>query len=185
MPLEPEPFLAYESSSRLEMPSSVSVIAIVGISLAAMTLLSRFFGIAAMVFLRKLTARAAMPPAMTMMSVVGGLVFLGLALVLLSASIGCLRRREWARVWLIRWAVVYPVALVIEAAVGLLVSIPMMSRTMTAAAATSNSSAPPVPVALILGISIVTQILSVLVLLILPVFILVYLRKPNVKAIFV
>jgi len=109
-------------------------------------------------------------------------VFGGFGGLLLAASIACLRRREWGRVWLIRYAIAYPIALVLEVGGSIVLMIPTMTKMM--ATATKNPAASPMPPSVLAGIMVGTQVLMLVVLLILPVCILVFLRKREVRAVF-
>jgi len=109
-------------------------------------------------------------------------VFGGFAVWLVVASIGCLKKKEWARRWLVAYAVAYPVALAAEIGVTALTAMPAITKMM----AKTTPGAPKMPFTpgTILLLSVGVQVIYALVLMILPAFILICMRKPGVRAMF-
>jgi hypothetical protein len=179
---QPEPLLEYATPLDEPGASSAQVIPIVGISLGGFTLLFRLLGFLSGIFLRSYIRTAQMPAGYSIMQYAAQLVFGGFAVWLVVASIGCLKKKEWARRWLVAYAVAYPVALVAEIGVTALTAMPAITKMM----AKTTPGAPKMPFTpgTILLLSVGVQVIYALVLMILPAFILICMRKPGVRAMF-
>jgi hypothetical protein len=182
-----QPVIPYETPAMPERPACILPISIVGIALAGITLLMRFGGIAVtivtLVMLKRMAGMPALGASSQVFQIVSSAVFAAFAGLLLAASIGCLRMKEWGRAWLVRYAILYPIAMLLEIAGTIVVVVPAthkMMRTISAA----GPPPPPTMNSMITAMTIVWLVVQMIVLMILPVFIFVLLRKPAVRAAF-
>jgi len=130
MSQQPPEFLPYATPTDEPTPTPVSVISIIGICLGGLTILGRLFGLTMAIFMRGMLGARPLAAGYSAFSILSPIIFLGFAGLLVAASIGCLQRREWGRVWLIRWAITYPIALVLETAGSLMVAMPAVTKVM-------------------------------------------------------
>jgi hypothetical protein len=172
---EPTP-LAYQVPVPPLRPTSVSVIAIIGIVLASLGLICTPFALIPFF----MTSAAAQNPQIQMMHdskplmawTIGSLAInFVLAILLLAASIGSLRLSAWARKGMIAWAIASSAMAIIGTAVQCVFVLPQLLAKM-------NSGNPADYGAAIGGI--VGAVFGIIFSLILPAFILVYYRKPHV-----
>jgi hypothetical protein len=187
MSQDPQPVIQYETPAVPEKPASILPISIIGISLGGLTLLLRILGLAGAIVTMAMTSRMAGMPNFgseyQVFQIVSSLIFAAFAALLLTASIGCLRMKEWGRAWLVRYAILYPIALLLEIVASVFVMVPAMTKMMS----TVSPGGPPPPARMgsyMAGAMVGSLAIQMVVLLILPVFILVMLRRPEVKAAF-
>ena len=163
--------------------SGVKAISIVGICLGSAALLIDSIFILLAVLMTTAAQNQGRPfsNSAPLIDILLKLVFIVLALGLVIGSIGCFMRKEWARKMLLGYALIYPLALVMDlvrtaSAIG-----PMTTTTYgpggVAHTTTMNNSGVGLTV-------IVPSVFLDILLIILPVFILIQLRKPGVQVLF-
>ena len=184
-PPPPGPLIGYATPVAPLRPTAVSVLAIIGIVYASVGLLNALAGLVGQLIVAlSLSVSTGLPNVIIACSILIASGNLVLASLLLTASIGSLRMRAWGRDWMVRWACAYLAWLVVEAAVQLLVVLPETMNMITSAPNPGGTTPPPaVPNfmrAAMYGGVLVTLAFCV----ILPTFVLVYMRKPTVRAAF-
>lgn len=127
----PSQVLGYQPPQGKVRPTSVSVLAILGIVFSLISILNQGTGL---VLLLAGPARLQGVPELRAWNVANAVVSLALALVLLYSSIGCWKLRPWARRWIVSYAWVYLVWLVIAAVVSLIWVLPATMAGMPATA---------------------------------------------------
>jgi MFS family permease len=108
----PPQMLGYQQPVAVVRPTAVTVLAIFGIVLASLWMLMGLGSGVSLVVLFSFMG-SAFPPmsqlagfrAVMIWSTVSGVVGALIGVVLLAASIGCLRMRPWGRTWMIRYAI--------------------------------------------------------------------------------
>ena len=172
---QPAP-LAYEVPVPPLRPTSVSVIAIIGIVLASLGLICTPFAVIPFV----MTGAAAQNPQIQLIqnnkplmawSILALVVQFLLSILLLTASIGSLRLSNWARKGMIAWAIASSVMAVLSTAVQCVFIVPQLMAKM-------NSGNPADYGAAIGGI--IGAVAGIVFAFILPAFILIFFRKPHV-----
>jgi hypothetical protein len=184
---QPPQILEYVSPVDEPVPSCIAVISITGIVLGSITFLSRSMGVLSGIFMIALSTRSRAQPmgfglTYWIFSISSAVVFAGFAMWLIIASIGCLKRLEWGRLWLVRYAVAYSVAVVLEAGAATLTIVPAMSKMM---AHTNGGRPGPIPTSGLMVMMLGGSLFGAILAMILPGFIWFYLRKPEVRAAFV
>lgn len=171
--------LPYATPMGNPRPTSVTVLAIIGIILGALGLLGGLCGL-----LPYVTSMPGKNPIVDMIkdrpvlyawTVVSTVIHWGLAIVLLSSSIGALLLRPWARRGMVLYAVCSLILTVLGLIMFLALMVPMMSQLM------SNSD-PALRMGAIGGM--VGEAVGILIGPIYPIFILVFMRRPHVLAAF-
>jgi hypothetical protein len=182
---QPGPPIAYATPEVSVRPTSVFVITIIGIVYASLGLLSGLLGLVSFAFFAVYMRRQAGPfgagfqLGWNLTFAFGGLLLAGL---LLFASISAIRMREAGRVWVIRWAWAYIAWQVFTLAVQALVIMPA-----ALAAATSNTGGPggtgtvamPPSARLIMYVA---PLVSLVVTVVFPVFVLAFMNRAHVRA---
>ena len=175
---DPLPYLSYATPSDQPTPTSIKVISIIGICIGGLTLLYRLallfrevFGIA--------MGRNVFISLYRFYTFCSEIIFAGFAAFLLVTAIGCLRRKELTRVWIVRYAISYLIALTADIILTLGTYFVLISRYVAGALGGSR----PFLFPQFFTISIET-IGSAVVASILPIFILIYMRRPIVRAAF-
>ena len=178
MPDNPIPYARQYEMGPPPRPLSISVLAIIGIILAAITLLGGVCGL-----LSQLSGSAADPfsqamqqsAILKMWTVAGSVVGMLLAIVLLVGAIGALVLRPWAR----RAMVFYAAAEILLQAVGLVifltVTLPLLRPLMESTDSAARFGGAGIAIAAPLG---------TILWMIYPIFVLIFMRKPPVKLAF-
>jgi hypothetical protein len=183
------PFIPYAVPTAPARPTSLLVLAIVGIILGGMAV---FGGIVAVV---SFVVSRAYPSAMSGIQQSGwqlALAVVGLVVgaVQIWCCIGLIRMKPWARVAMIRCVCAYLVFLVFSTVVQVLVVVPQMVAMFNANLATANpaggggGAVPPVFNSAISMSMYFGAVIGLLVGAIYPTFVLVFMRRPNVLAAF-
>jgi hypothetical protein len=175
---EPLPYLSYATPSDQPTPTSVRVISIIGICIGGLTLLYRLlllfrdvYGIA--------TGRNVFISLYRFYTFCSEIIFTGFAVFLLASAIGCLRRQELARVWIVRYAISYLIALVADILLTVGTYCLLINRYVAGSYGGSRSVFYPRLLTISVG-SLGTAIFAC----ILPILILIYMRRPAVRAVF-
>jgi hypothetical protein len=176
---------SYYTPQASPRPTSVTVLAIIGIIWGALQLLCNAFGIFGLLMLDQLTAAGgganpmadAMKDSPGLMPILIGAVVvrLVLSLVLLAGSIGALSLKAWGRSAMLGYAWGIVVVTILETIVGLTMTLPAVKKHLPA-----DPQLQQTMMAQQYGSVLCGPILG----LIYPVFVLVYMNKPHVKAAF-
>ena len=153
-------------------PTSIKAIGITGVILGGLTLLNHILGV--LLFVGVPAATAAYGPTYKAFQIGNSLVFGTAAAVLVAGSIGCLMRAEWGRVTLLGYAVAYPTLVMVGTGVTIGWVIPSLMA--------PHATGPNGPATIVGAYG--GAVFAGLALLVLPAFILVYLRRPYVRAAF-
>jgi hypothetical protein len=197
-PQPPGTFIPYAVAVAPQRPTSVLVLGIVGIVLGAFGILGGLAGL--LNYVVTLLYPAAMtgfrPSSWAVGLALGGLAF---GAVEVWCSIGLLRGRAWARRAMVRWAAAYLAFIVLSTLVQCLVVLPEMLESLNATlaaapAARGPTSAPAsvsaagTPTAAFAGMMSASMyasaVIGMFVATIYPVFVLVFMHRPNVRVAF-
>ena len=112
-PLRTVTLLSYATPAQRVMPALVKVVAITGICIGLLMFLVDFLGLYSNV--ERMISRLAIGLTFYRIDrLISSLVFSALAATLVTTSIGCLRRKEQARVWIVRYSIGYLIASVLD-----------------------------------------------------------------------
>jgi hypothetical protein len=177
------PMIGYATPEAPARPTSAFVISIIGIVYASLGLLSGVFGVVSVVVILVIMRQqqggamfGGFKPGWNIAFALGGLV---LAALLLFASIAAMRMREVGRAWMIRWAWAYIVWQVFTLAVQALV---IMPAALAAAGAGGAGGVGPMALPATARMFMYAgPILSLIVTLVFPVFVLAIMSRANVR----
>lgn len=175
----PDSFLPYEVPVPSRRPASVLALGIIGIVLASLTLLGGLVGLAFLILFQWFGPGMGVifgTPAERTWQVVQMIASWGFYSVLLWVSIAAIRLRPWARGGMVRWAGAYLSWLAVETCVVALWILP------ADAASAANAGGPATPF-LDWGAYAVLAI-TVLLSSVYPIAVIVFMRKPHVRAAF-
>jgi hypothetical protein len=164
-------------------PTAVSVLAIIGIVYASIGLLNALLGMAMQVIAT--ASGGAFGPTASKLSVSCTIALAGgsliLAGVLMTASIGSLRMRAWARKLMVRWACFYLAWEAVEVTVQTLIVVPEAVNAYASATAAAGAPAPmPGVPGLMKSMMYGGVVFAFIFCCVLPICVLIFMRKPNV-----
>jgi hypothetical protein len=168
----PVPYASAYTTATPGLPASVKAIGICGICLGALSLSCNAILLAMFLLAKRSVAYG---PRFITVKVIDSSVFAVTATVLLVGSVGCLLRLGWARTLLVAWAVAYALLVIVAAVVSLGYVIPSLVAGPMLAEPNGQQR--------LIG-AYASGIVPPLLELILPVFVLVFLRSPSVRAAF-
>jgi len=191
---QPPPFQPdyYNGPIASPRPTSVTAISIVAIIFGSLGVLCGGMGLVMQILVLASGGKNPFMPTAPMMTshallvfqAISGVVSLVLAAGLLAAGIGGLKLLPWARTTML-WVAI---AIIVWATIGLVLGLvwvgPETAKVMQQFQAQQNAGAPGLPASMYGGIQKVTMIVTWILELIFPIFILIYWRSPRVVAAF-